>query len=185
MQVKGIGLITTNDFVKTKYPNEYTEWVNGLPKQSKNYYTTLISASGWYPFHDGFLVPMKSITDKFFASNEIEAANQLGRYSAENALTGIYKIFLMIASPEYLIKKGSQIFSRYYLPCSMEIANSTSKSSNLRITQFDEINRAFEYRLGAWCVRAVELTNKKNVNYKIIKSLASGDHYTEISVTWE
>jgi hypothetical protein len=185
MQVKGIGLITTNDFVKSKHPNEHADWVNSLPLQSKEYYSTLISATGWYPFYEGFLVPMKSIADRFFASNEIEAANQLGRFSAENALTGIYKIFLMIASPEYLIKKGSQIFARYYNPCSMEIANSTSKSSNLRITQFDNINKAFEHRLGAWCVRAVELTNKKNVNYKIIKSLASGDHYTEIFVTWE
>jgi len=184
MQTKGIGLISTREFVKSKFGEDYSNWINSLPASSKALYTGMISASQWYPFKEGFVVPMHSIADRYFNSNIQLAANQLGFFSAEYALKGMYKVFLLVASPAYLLKRASNIFSTYYSPSEIAMVDSSPKHTTLRVTKFDDITASFEFRLGAWCQRAVELTNNKNIKYTILSSKAKGQRFTEIKVEW-
>jgi len=184
MQTKGVGLISTREFVKSKFPKEYDAWVDSLPESSKVLYKDVISASKWYPFKEGFIVPMQHVADYFFHKNLHEAANQLGCFSAEYALKGIYKVFLLVASPSYLLKSASRIFSAYYNPSEITVLENKPNYIILKITNFQDITVSFEYRLGAWCQRAIELTNQKEVKYQILKSKAKGEKHTEIKIEW-
>lgn len=184
MNVKGTALTTTRDFVKTMFPGKFNEWLNSLPPVTKEFYTSTLDATRWYPLSDAYLVPINKVIDLCFEGNIPEGADTIGRYSADVALKGIYKVFLLVASPSYLIKRASKIFSTYYDPSEITVIEQDSRHAILRITKFDEIDLALEYRIAGWIKRALELANCREPFYEFGKRLSEGEEFTDIRFGW-
>jgi hypothetical protein len=184
MEVKGVGVKTTRDFVKTKFPEKFNTWLNSLPEESQKIYSGIIDVSSWYPMTTGYLIPVEHLINMFYNQDVQTGADDLGRYSAEFALKGIYKVFLLVAAPSHLMNRASKIMSTYYIPSEISVAGNAIKSVTLIINKFDNIDLALEYRIAGWCKRALELTNCHEVNYQIPKSLVKGDTLTEIVFSW-
>ncbi len=108
------------------------------------------------------------------------AENRLGSYSAETALKGFYKVFLLIASPQFLMQRASKIFTTFYNPSQVEAEITGPYSAILRVVQLEDIDEAVEYRIAGWIKKALELANCREAGYEIKKSMAKGDAVTEI-----
>jgi hypothetical protein len=139
--------------------------------------------SNWYPLQDAALIPTESLGQLLF-NDAIKGAWQCGRYSAEIALTGIYKFFVKAASPFFIIERAGRIFTTYYQPCSMEVVEKGDNYVKLHITRFEEPSRLVEGRICGWIERAMEINGTSFVDVTIQKSLAQGDSVTEILVKW-
>ena len=185
MKVKGVAIKTTRDFVKTNFPGNYKGWIDSLKPEARKVYSETINATEWYLIKEYYLDVINAIAKMFFNGNIRKCGDALGYYSAEIALKGFYKVFLLVASPTYLIQRATKIVTTYYQPSAVEIVILDSKSAGLKITRFDVIDEALEFRFGGWCKRALELSNCKGVNYTINSSIAKGDEYTEIIFTWD
>jgi hypothetical protein len=186
MEIKGTAIKTTREFVKATFPTKYDAWINSLPEKTRAIYASaIINMSGWFPMKEDYQVPIEKIIEMFYAGNTKAGAEAIGRFSAELALTGIYKLFLMVASPKYLITRASIVLSTYYLPSEMRVSESESKSVTMQITMFPDMSAAVEYRIAGWCVRALELCGCKNVKYKMDKSISRGDAFSEIKYSWD
>ncbi|MBI9055415.1 MAG: hypothetical protein JEY96_16450 [Bacteroidales bacterium] len=185
MQVKGTGIKTTKEFVKSNFPDGYDNWIKSLSVKSKKLYSVNTQYASWFPIHEAYIEPTDKILELFYNGNRKEGADAIGRFSADYALKGIYKVFLLVASPQFLMKRATKIITTFYEPCEISISEKEQKSIVLVISKFDEINEVLEYRIGAWCQRALELAHCKNVNYKIQKSLTKKDFITEINFSWE
>ncbi|MBN2484405.1 MAG: hypothetical protein JXB34_00380 [Bacteroidales bacterium] len=185
MQVKGAALKTTRDFVKTKFPADYKRWIDNLPDSTKKYYESLIDVGGWFPMKESYLVPINKVAEMFYAGNYKKCGDEMGQYSAEVALKGFYKVFLLIATPNYLVQRATKIILTFYTPSEVEAVEIGPKSAGMKIKVFPEISEALEYRMAGWCKKALELSNCTNINYVISKSLAKGDSTTEITYTWQ
>jgi hypothetical protein len=185
MLVKGISVKNTRDFVKTRFPNRYDEWLKSLPFESQRIYSTQINISNWYEIKAAYYDPMSRVADLLYAHNEVIAGDEMGRFSAEIALKGIYKVFLMVATPQYLMKKATMIMGTYYQPCEFDISESAAKHVILKISKFEGITRTLEYRFGGWCAKALELCNQKNISYRITTHLSAGQPSTTIAFRWQ
>lgn len=186
MEIKGTAIKTTRDFVKTNFPAKYDLWINSLPDKTKAIYSSaMINMAGWYPMKEDYHVPIDKIIEMFYSGNTKVGAEAIGRFSADMALTGIYKLFLMVATPKYLMTRASVVFSTFYLPCEVKVTESEAKSVTMQVTKFPELTAAVEYRIIGWCVRALELCGCKKVRYEINKSLLKGDVYSEFIYSWE
>lgn len=185
MEVKGTGLVTTRDFVKAKYPAQYDQWVNSLPIKTKDLYKGMVMNAGWFPMHEGYIVPMDHIAQMFYHGDVAKAGDELGRFSAEAALTGIYKAFLVVATPNYLMRKASSMMGTYYKPCEIDAKETGPNQITLSINNIPETSKTFEYRMGGWCKRALELSKCKNVHYKITKQQSMGASATELVFMWQ
>lgn len=184
MEVKGTAVKTTRDFVKELFPTQFDTWVNSLPEKSKKIFADIIDSAAWYPMNEGYIIPINKMADMFYKGNAKTVGDALGIYSADIALKGIYKAFLLIASPNFLMSRASKIITTYYVPSDVNIIGSGEKTVTLQITRFPEISNAIEYRIAAWCKRALELSNCKNVEYRITKFLSKMGPCTEIIYTW-
>lgn len=184
MNVKGTALTTTRDFVKTKFPSRYNEWLNSLPEDSKLFYSSSIDATKWYPLNGGYMIPIKKVVDLFFNGDSVKGGEEVGRYSAEVALKGFYKVFLLVASPNYLMGRASRMFSTFYDPSEIGVVSMGSNSAIFRIIKFEEIDTALEHRIAGWILRALELANCKEPSYKITKALSKGAESTDIEFSW-
>ena len=184
MEVKGTAVKSIKEFVEKKFSSKSKEWLSSLPDASHAIMKDAIFANNWYPMKDAAVEPTRALAKMFYNNNEKTAAWESGKYSAEAGLKGVYKIFVMIAKPSYIMQRAGRVFTSYYSPSSIEVVTHHDKGLTLHITKFPEPEEIIEYRIAGWCERALEFTNCRNVKANITKSLAKGDDLTEIVITW-
>ena len=184
MEVKGTALLAIRDFVKKNHENAFEKWLNNLPNDSKAIYSDTIDSTKWYPVDQAASLPTKTICTMFFEGNEMMGAWECGRYSAEKALTGIYKIFVRASSPGFIITRAKDIFARYYRPMEMQIADKTSKSVVLHIVNTEKSDAIIEHRIAGWIEKALEISGTISPQVRITKSITKGDKITEFDIRW-
>jgi hypothetical protein len=183
MEIKGTAVKSISDFVKEKFYNYYDDWLNSLPEESKKIMSNPVLPNEWFPLIEAAIIPTNKLHPLIF-TDEFEGARQSGRYSAEIALMGIYKFFVKMATPNFVIGKASRIMSTYYRPSELEIVESSSKHAIMSLSHFPESHPCIEYRIAGWCERALEISGCKEVTVTISKSLSNGDPLTEFLIKW-
>ena len=182
MEVKGSAISSTLNYVKINHESEYDSWFNSLEEDSQQILKS-ISNSKWYPMKEGLLNPTQKIIDRFF-DNDNKGAYKVGYHSADTGLNGIYKLFIKLGSPNFIISKTAKVFGMYYKGAKMEVISSTSESVILDITHFPEYSIIIEQRVIGWIEKALEITGCKNIKTSLVKSLAKNDDSTELFIVW-
>ncbi len=185
MEIKGTAVVAIRDFVKLNHKEMYDKWLDSLPEESSDIYKNVIDSSKWYPLKAGGVTPTKKAVDLFFNGDNEKGSWEMGRFSAEKALTGIYKIFVKASSPGYIVARASRIFATYYQPCKMEAKKSTDKSTLLEISNMTESDAVIEYRIRGWIEKALEISGAKNCTFKTTSSITKGDELTQFDIRWE
>ncbi len=184
MKVKGTAISFFPEYIQSRYGNDkLSTWINALPPASKEIFSKPVLASSWYSFHDGMAVPLRSICDAFHGGNS-KGAWEVGRYSADFGLRGIYKIFVKLGSPEKLAERAADVLPKYYDPCSMEIVSAQKGAAVLRVTNFPESNDLTEARLAGYMERGVEICGGKSVKIATPAAMSRGNPYTEYRIEW-
>ncbi len=184
MLVKGAAVVSTKSFVEYKYEDELINWLSNLPEASRKIYTQPINESKWYPLNEAFVVPTRVML-KMFYDNDLKGAYELGYYSAEKGLTGIYKMFVRMGSPAFIVSRAAKVFSAYYKDSKIKVLSSTKNSVILMINKFPEYADVVEYRITGWMDKALEISGCKNVNIQMVHSFLKGDSFTEFFITWD
>jgi hypothetical protein len=183
MEIKGSAVKSIPEYLKKFHPEKYGQWIDSLPEKSKKIFTETVMSSNWYSLQDAAILPTEALGQILFSDAE-KGAWQCGRFSAESALTGIYKFFIKAASPFFIIERAGRIFSTYYQPSKMEVVEKGDSYVVLHITQFEEPSKLVEARIGGWIERAMEIHGIAWVKVTIEKSLTRHDAFTEILVKW-
>lgn len=185
MKVKGTIISSVQNFIKENFPNRYEEWLNKLGEDSKGIYSNPVMASEWYPYQSGLIKPTELLASMFYGNDLVKSSWKVGRFSAEVGLKGIYKVFVLIATPQFIMKRGGKILASFYDPSVLKIGEERPKGVDIHITDFPEATVVAENRIGGWMERALEICGVKNIDIKITKSLTQGDDMTEYVINWE
>jgi hypothetical protein len=183
MEIKGSAVKSIPDYIRKFHPEKYASWLEALPEKSKTIFTSPILPSNWYSIQDAAVVPTELLGRSIFGDPG-QGAWQCGRYSAETALTGIYKFFIKAASPFFIIDRAGKIFTTYYQPSAMEVVEKGDNYVKLHITRFEEPSELIESRIAGWIERAMEIHGVSFVTVDMEKSLTRGDSFTEFVVRW-
>lgn len=185
MEIKGVALIPTREYVRRNFEERYSEWLAGLSFDARNIVANAVS-SNWYPLQEGMIEPTQKICELFHNGKE-EGAWLVGRFSADHALNakmGLHRVFVKFGSPNAIVSKGSSIFSRYYRPSRLMVVENDRNGCVIHIVEFEEPNRLVEFRIGGWMERAIEVSGKTVTKAKITRSLTRGDPVTEYVLEW-
>lgn len=183
MEVKGTAVIAIRDYVKSNFPSEYKRWLDSLNADSKEIFAGSIDSTKWYQVETAALEPTLKISELFFENNRLKGAWNSGRYSAEKALTGIYKIFVKATSPAYIIQRASRVFATYYQPCEMRVINATGTGCVVEISKMDKKYDVIDNRIAGWIERALEISGAQDV--KLSLAVKPNDDTTrEIIISW-
>lgn len=184
MQVKGTAVKPTIEFVKLKFPDRYQEWLNALPENSQKIVRQEVNAALWYPVEEAFIAPTKQIA-KLFYDNENDAAYELGIFSAEMGLKGVYKIFVRIASPKFVISRAKNIFASYYKPSVIKLEVVNDKLVYFNVYKFEKSYKIIAYRIAGWFKTAMKLTGCKNPQSSVEEITENNEPVFRIISSWE
>lgn len=186
MEIKGTAVIAIREYVKKEYARDFEKWMDSLSDKSKEIFTNVIDSTNWYPIEEGAKEPTEAIANMFFNGDIVRGSKNAGRFSADVALSGIYKIFVKATNPTYIIKRASRVFATYYRPCEMQVVDESLKHVVIEISKLSERYIAIENRIVGWCERALEISGSKFVVIitKEIREDKNGK-IVEIDLRWD
>lgn len=132
----------------------------------------------WYPFED--LIELMVTTDRVLGNGDLALCGDMGRFSCETNLNGIYRIFFRFGSLNFILKRAAKAFRAQYDSGDMEVLESSSDMCRLRLNDFPRPHRAHCLAIGGWMVRAGELTGEE-IESQTETCRANGDEHCE----WE
>jgi hypothetical protein len=183
MEVKGIAVLPLKEFVRNRFNGRYEEWLRALSPESRKIMEWCLTGQ-WYPIRPAFIDPTRKICDLFYGGDAGKAW-EVGRFSADMALKGFFRIFVRLGSPHFLLSRGFHIFSEYYRPSEIRIDGELKQKAVVQIVRFDDMHPLIENRIGGWIERAIEISGKKVLRVDVTQSLTKGSPMTEYVVEWE
>jgi hypothetical protein len=184
VEVKGTAVRVVSDYVQARYGAPGLQrWTERLSPGARGIFANPVYPNLWYPLDTAFLEPTAKVCELFQAGSR-QGAVQIGRFSAERALRGIYKFLVKLGSPETLLERASSVFATYYRPCRMEAEMKAKKLAHLRITHFPGITGLIEARIEGWAARSLEISGCADVSARITDSLAAGGRFTQFELSW-
>jgi hypothetical protein len=185
MKVKGTALAVVTDFIRGKFgPEGLERWLGALAPEAARAYREGIQINHWYPLRELYLEPTAVMCQLFFGGDP-GAAREIGRFSADFALKGVYKAFVKMTSVNFFIKRASLLMTTYYQPSRMELASLGNNRAVLHLTEFPEPHPLIEARIAGWVERALEIHGCREVKVDIVRSLTTGAPLTELVLTWK
>ncbi len=115
MKIKGTAVRALLHYIDRYHLDIYESWLSQLPGDSKRLFYQTILPSEWYPLYEAAIQPIITLAQMLNRKEE-EIAFEVGRFSAQEALTGVYKFFATLAKPAYIVKRASIMLSTYYDP---------------------------------------------------------------------
>lgn len=185
MKVKGSAVSTLPLFVRKNFGEDgFQKWITTLSPEAQKVFKKDILTVGWFPLEQTLYEPTKKICDLFY-NGSMKGAWESGRFSAEQGLRGVYKVFIKFGSAAFITKKASSILPTYYEPSEMKAVDLQSNNAVIHITKFEEASEIIDNRIGGWMEKALELSGYKTIKISITKSIAKGDPISEFQVSWK
>lgn len=184
MDVKGTAVQVTEQFILSEFKEDGKKrWLSALSPDARQVFEKGVLATSWYPAQLTVVEPTRAMCDLFFAGN-LEGAWKLGRFSAEIALSGVYKIFLALAPPHVVIDRGVRILATYYRPLKATVAESRPGRVAMVMADMDEPSAVIDNRVAGWMQRAFELCGVKHIDMAVVQSAKDRATVSELVGTW-
>jgi len=115
MNVKGTALAVLPIFIESKFGQEgLNKWLESLNSEAVALYqdSNTIKVNQWYPLKESYLEPTAALCELFY-DNDPKGAWEVGRFSADYALKGVYKAFVKMTSVSFFIMRASLLMTTY------------------------------------------------------------------------
>jgi hypothetical protein len=157
--IKGTAVRTLPMFIQYKYPTFYAEWLKRLPEESHKIFVSQIYPTDWLDLGYAAVVPTRVLADVLGMEPE-QVAYDVGKYSGEYALKGVYKVFVSISSVSFLIKRANNIVSTYYKPVETKVERPADRQVNFYFGKLLPENQLIVHRIRGWIYQLVFFTQK-------------------------
>jgi hypothetical protein len=184
VEVKGTGVNVVPEYVKARHGSTgLGRWMDSLSPAARTIFANPIYSNVWYPLDAAFTEPTTKVCELFHGGARTGAV-QIGRFSGDRALRGIYKFFVKLGSPESLLERASSVFSTYYRPAHMQSASDGRGRAHLDVTGFSGLNAIVEARIEGWVARSLEISGCTDVHVSVAASLTTGQPSTRFDLSW-
>ena len=143
-----------------------------------------ILSSTWLPFREALIAPLETMC-RLFYNGDPRGAWEEARFAADTELHGIYKVFIRIATPDFLMRNSSMILGSYFSDAELKIVESTKQMIRLRIHKVELPHVLFDNLACGWIEQALEICGCKKLQVAVVQSAMQNKAFTEILITWE
>jgi len=160
----------------------YNNIFDQLDKQSKKTFEQNILATSWYPL-DSFVKFLELDLQLTAHGDKNQLIIRTGAV-VEKQLTGIYKLFVKLGSPEFVLNRISIIHKSYFKGVSIDVQMEGSNKAILRYTGFETQHKLMGLTIIGFFKKALEISGAKGVSAKYSTAIEDGKGYCDLVVTW-
>ncbi|MFA5116688.1 MAG: DUF2378 family protein [Candidatus Omnitrophota bacterium] len=182
--IRGVSLISGVKYISDNFgEGGLVKVVDSLEPQDRDILRSKLHPMNWYPVktYSAFM----AAADKIFGKGDYNLCFNIGKYSAEDIFSGLYKVFLELGNPHFVIRRGHIAWRTIIDSGELEIEQTGDKFVKVRITGFEEPDKAFCWKVSGYFGKVLEMSGAKNVRVNEGKCACDGGPYCEYDIQWE
>lgn len=181
--IKGTVLLDTIAAIKARAgEHEFAKIVKALNPQSRTLFEGAIYSSTWYSL-DAF-TEFLEVDIRETAGGDREALSKRSEKVIEKQLSGIYKIFVKVGTPGFVISRISAVHSTYFRGIQI-IPEIEERMATIKYLGFQKQHQILEYTIRGFFRKALEMCGAKEVAMKFTVPMAEGKEYSELTISWQ
>jgi len=185
VEIKGTAVSDTIKGIKKRFGDQtYKNIVDQLKGETRTLFErSLILASNWYSL-DAFAQFLEMFLKVAVQGNEQELIKR-SEVVIERQLSGIYKWFVKLGSPEFVLNRISAVHRTYFQGVSIEVNLPSPGRAILKYTGFAKQHRLIGPIIIGFYRKALEISGAKEVKAEFISLIEDDRGYCELLLSWK
>jgi len=181
--IKGTVLLDTFAAIKARAgEGELARIIERLSGETRAIFEKPIHLSNWYPL-DAFVEFLEADV-QVTANGDRTVLTKRSEKVIEAQLQGIYKIFVKLGSPGFVINRISAVHATYFRGVEI-IPEVQNHSAIIKYVGFQKRHNILEYTIPGFFRKALEISGAKNVALKFTVPISQGGPFSELTISWE
>lgn len=186
VHVKGSRIIPRIKFIHERDPGGVWERIlDDLDPEFVRQLQNGVIASQWYPLEH--YIQLHRAIDRRLGKGDLALCWEMGKRSALEAFTGMYKVFFKVGSAEFVMASGPVIWKQLYDSGRLRIQNESaadSKHYRMIIEGFEQPAEEIWMILAGWVEGALEITGVKDMRVSLANTRVCPGSNCEIEAVW-
>ncbi len=183
VQIKGTAVLDTIKAIKERAgTGEFERIVGHLDEETQKVFRGEIAPSSWYPF-DAFARFLEAAVRETAGGNEEELIKR-SEAVIERQLRGIYKIFIKLGSPEFVIRRIAAVHSTYFEGVDIIAERKGPNTAAIQYVGFTREHRIIGFVIIGFFRKALEISGAKQIDVRSRVPIEAGEPYCELSLNW-
>jgi hypothetical protein len=181
--IKGNQINLSKQYLTETFPPEvYSKLFDSLDEETRIRLTTPIFALSWKP--EKLFIDLITTADKILGKGDYQLCHDIGRYIAQQSVSTIYKIFIRINTPTFVIKRAPTFWRQLHNHGSLEVTQSSRDHATILLHDEVSHSKAFCRGLIGFFERILELCGAKNISITV-RCQPNKNNYCEFNGRWE
>jgi hypothetical protein len=183
VQIKGSAILETINQVKRRAGEEAFQKILALlDEETRNAFKGEIYSSSWYSLD--FFTRFLELEIRVLAGGKEEMVTRGSEAVIEKQLRGIYKAFVKLGSPEFVIKRIAAVHATYFQGVPIDVQLSGNGKALIKYTGFETHHRIMGFAIIGFFRKALEISGAKDVVIYFLTPIEEGRGYAELSISW-
>ena len=184
-EIKGTALTDTIKSIKRRFGEQtYNTIVDQLKGETRALFQrSLILPSSWYSV-DAFVQFLEMYVKVAVQGNEQDLVRG-SEIVIERQLSGIYKWFVKLGSPEFVLNRMSAVHRTYFQGVDIEVKLPSPGKAVVKYTGFAKQHRLIGLIIIGFYRKALEISGAKEVKAEFSTSIEDGKGYSELLLSWK
>jgi hypothetical protein len=183
VQIKGSAIKETINQIKTRSGEDAFQKILGLlDEETRKICEGEIFVSSWYSLD--LFARFLEIEIRVLANGNEEMVTRGSEAVIERQLRGIYKAFVKLGSPEFVIKRIAAVHATYFQGVPIEVQLQGHGKAVVKYTGFEKQHRIMGFAIIGFFKKALEISGAKDVIIYFATPIEEGKGYSELSIAW-
>ena len=183
VQIKGSGIKETIDQIKARAGEPaFQKILTLLDDETRAVFSGEIFSSSWYPLD--LFTRFLEVEIRVLANGNEEMITRGAEAVNERQLRGVYKAFVKVGSPEFVIERIAAVHATFFQGVSLTVESPQAGKALIRYKGFQKQHRIIGFAIIGFFNKALELSGTKNVAIYFVVPIEAGEEHAELSITW-
>lgn len=187
VSVKGSAVTARIRWVRELYGEPgFKRLKEALPPEHRTFLEGRILPHEWVPFE--LFVAVSVELDRIYGKGDLGLCREMGRYSAKVNLPTLYRIFYMLGSPAFIVKRAARVWDVHYssgrLDAETRKNEDGTETASLKLIGFETPHRAHCASVAGWGEQSVTLSGGTMLTMIESQCRTRGAPYCEFVATW-
>ena len=184
LHIKGTAVLDTFETIKARAGQaELDKIISHLDPEAQEIFRRPISPSSWYSC-DAFSRFLEATIREMAGGNE-QVLVKRAEAVIEKQLSGIYKMFVRLGSPEFVIRRIAAVHATYFDGVQIIPEMKGPKSATIQYVGFSRNHRIMGFAIIGFFQKALEISGAKKVHVHFTVPIEAGQKFCELALTWD
>jgi hypothetical protein len=183
VQIKGSAIKETINQIKSRAGEAAFQKILGLlDEETRKVCEGEVFSSTWYPLD--LFTRFLEIEVRVLADGKEEMVTRGSEAVIERQLRGIYKAFVKLGSPEFVVKRIAAVHATYFQGVPIDVQLQGNNRALVKYTGFEKQHRIMGFAIVGFFKKALEISGAKDVAIHFSTPIEEGKGYSELSIAW-